>query len=86
MWAGVDSGQADDQRHTPATPRTAGGNSTSSRTASRRADLRDLAPAMERWKATSGRPVAGLQWIGGPEDRPGRFAEARAGGDPAQAP
>ncbi len=71
MWAGLARGRPTINGYSGHTPR--GWRRLDEPDVFEPADLRSLAIALERWKATYGRSVAGVQWIGGPEDRPARF-------------
>ncbi len=81
MWAGLERGKPTVNGYSGHTPR--GWRLLDEPAGLEPADLRKLLPALDRWKETSGRAVAGVQWIGGPDDRPERFPRGGAG-DPAE--
>ncbi len=84
MWAGVERGKPTVNGYSGHTPR--GWRDLDEPGGFAPPDLRKLLLAMDRWKGTSGRPVAGVQWIGGPEERPGRFAEGGPGDEAESGP
>ena len=74
MWAGLALGKPTINGYSGHTPR--GWRALDEPPGFGPRELRSLVDAWDEWKAAVGRNVSEVQWIGGPAERPARFAEA----------